>query len=107
MQWHNRWMVLLSFFLLAAVAMKCVGVSLFLVLYITVGGSSSVIEVSWKSFHYKYLVISLYFRKWRILCTKFLYRTRMTVVIVDIVAFIIQNGEPGMEVCNDQLKCNI
>jgi hypothetical protein len=31
------------------------------------------------------------------------YHARLTVVIANIVACSVQNGEPGMEVCNYQL----
>lgn len=38
------------------------------------------------------------------LCTNVLYHARFTVVIANIMAFSVQNGEPGMKICNYQLS---
>jgi hypothetical protein len=37
-------------------------------------------------------------------CANVYYHARLTVVIANIIACSVQNGEPGMEVCNYQLS---
>jgi len=38
------------------------------------------------------------------LCINVLYHARLTAVIGNIIALSVQNGEPGMKVCNYQLS---
>jgi len=50
--------------MLTPVAVKCVGVSVFLVRCITVGSISSLITVSWKYYYLLYLSLVCVLRKW-------------------------------------------